>query len=180
MKTKLLYVGLSILVLGSLLFVGLIINSKQPSLADLDGEIKLISNEVDENQDYDIDPVIYNLFLEIGQQKDLLDSHLSSIEASKMYIESNDIELSRRDLIYIKLSLVEIRAYKGLYIDTFNSIKDEFSALEVPYEQLTLEQQAEFVQFVTDVLTYRLVLLEKVNLELVNIINIVEIYEGEN
>lgn len=180
MKNNLLYIGLSLFVLISTLLVSLNINSNETNLADLGGEIKLISNEIDENNDYEIDPIISNAILEIEQQKEYLRTNLLSIEASKLFVESEEIELSRKDLIYIKLSLVEIRAYKRLYIDTFNQIKDEFKAYELPYDKLSEEQHDEFIQFVVDVLTYRLVLLEKVNQELVNIINIIEIYKGGN
>ena len=115
---------------------------------------------------------------EIEAQKELLTANLTAIETLKLYIDDHELELTRKDLMYMKLSLVEIKAYRGLYIDTFNTIKDNFNAYDMPYDQLSDLEQTEFIQFATDVITYRLVLLEKVNLELESIIQIVETYKG--
>lgn len=179
MKTKLLYVGLSIFVLSALLVVGLTLKNSQPDLSNLDGEVRLLSSQVDNQDVAEIDSIFIDLKSEIEIQKELLQENLEVIETLKAYIEANEVELSRKDLIYIKLSMGEIKTYRRLFINTFDLMKDEFSAIEGQYETFTEEQKSEVKQNIADIITYRLVLLEKVNLELTNIIDIVQAYEEE-
>jgi hypothetical protein len=179
MKTKLLYVSLSIIVLSALLFVGSSLKNTEADLSNLNGEIKLISSQVDEQDITTVDSTFANLKLDIDTQKALIQENLETLEALKTYIEDNEIELSRKDLIYIKLSMVEIRTYRRLFINTFDLMKDEFSSIEGQYEALTEDEKLEFKQTITDIITYGLVLLEKVNLELENIIDLVQAYEEE-
>lgn len=179
MKKKLLYVSLSIIVLSTLLFVSSTLKNTEADLSNLNGEIRLISSQVDEQDITTVDSTFANLKLDIDTQKALIQENLETLEALKTYIEDNEIELSRKDLIYIKLSMVEIRTYRRLFINTFELMKDEFSSIEGQYEALTEDEKLDFKQTITDIITYRLVLLEKVNLELENIIDLVQAYEEE-
>jgi hypothetical protein len=179
MKTKLLYVSLSIVILSTLVFVGLTLKKPEADLSNLNNDIQLISQQVDLQVDEEVDPVFIDLRSEIELQKALIQEKLETIEILKAYIEANEVELSRKDLIYMKLSMGEIRTYRRLFINTFDLMKDEFSAITGQYESFTEEQKLEVKQSITDIITYRLVLLEKVNLELTNIIDIIQAYEEE-
>ncbi|BCR35430.1 hypothetical protein [Mariniplasma anaerobium] len=179
MKTKLLYVGLSIFILSALVFVGLTLKTSETDLSSLNGEVQLISQQIDEQDVATIDSIFTDLKSEIDIQKALIQENLETIETLKAYIEANEVELSRKDLIYIKLSMGEIKTYRRLFINTFDLMKDEFIAIEGQYDTLTEDEKSEVKQNITDIITYRLVLLEKVNLELTNIIDLVQVYEEE-
>ncbi len=180
MKTKLLYVSLSIFILSTLVIVGLNLKNSQTDLSNLNGEVQLISSQIDNQDISEVDPIFTNLRSEIDLQKELLQENLLTIQTLKTYIEDNEIELSRRDMIYIKLSMGEITTYRRLFINTFDLMKDEFIAIEGQYEDLTEDEKIEVKQSISDIITYRLILLEKVNLELTNIIDLVQAYEEGN
>lgn len=180
MKTKLLYVGLSMFILSTLVFVGITLKDSETDLSDLNSEIRLISDEVDDQEAVEIKSTFIDLKSEIDIQKSLIQENLLTIEALKSYIETNEVELARKDLIYLKLSMGEIRTYRKLFINTFDLMRDEFSALEGQYESLSEDEKADVKQSVTDIITYRLVLLEKINLELINMIDLIQPYEEVN
>ncbi|AUD64439.1 hypothetical protein BK011_01625 [Tenericutes bacterium MZ-XQ] len=173
MKLKLMYVGIVILGIGSIIWFTQDFNKEvETDINQVTGEIILLSNELNET---DIEtPVgdLESLKQEIDDYKALIQDEVSSIKTLKESFEGDYSTLSEQEKIYLRISLLEVRKYREAYQDTIGSIEALIEPYYGAFDQISDEEIETLKTEIKTIMTYRLVLLEKAYDELITIKNI--------
>lgn len=175
MKTKIIY---TIAFLLGLVSIGFLLSNKkfeEVSLTELSSEIVLLSDTISPEDDlHEIEET--TLTTTIKEQQEMLKMNLAILISLKNNFENDYSMISQRDKIFIKISLVELSKYRDLYQETLGSIYQLIAPYQDNINSIDEDEIETLKTQITDIQTYRLVLLEKSNQEILTLIDILNKY----
>lgn len=175
MKTKMIY-GIAFFL--GILFIGFLLSNKKSeevSLIDMSSEIVLLSDTISSENDLnEIEET--PLTTSIKAQKEMLEMNLDILISLKDSFENDYSMMSQRDKIFIKISLIELSKYRDMYRETFGSIYQLLAPYQGNIDTLNQEDIEILETKIFDIQTYRFVLLEKTNQEILTLIDILNKY----